>query len=324
MNKPKVIITRKWPGEVEQTLQALFDVQLNADDHKMTVEELGTAIQSADAVCPTVSDHTITAEVLGDATRRCKLLANFGVGFNNIDTKAAKQANIAVSNTPEVLTDCTADIAMTLLLMIARRAAEGERLIRDKQWDGWRPTHMLGTKVTGKQLGFIGFGRIARAVAHKAHFGFDMAISFYDPFSPPAEVVAQFSAKQYGSIEEIMETADFVTVHCTGGGGNTNLINAQRLNLMKNTAFLINTARGDVVNEADLVQALQDRTIAGAGLDVYAKEPAVTEALVTMDNVVMLPHLGSATRETRVAMGMRVVNNLKAFFAGEKPPDQVN
>lgn len=323
MSKPKVLLTRQWPAAAEARAKELFDVHLNEDDHKMSVAELQDAMKNYDAVCPTVSDFQINAEILDVEDRRCKVLCNFGVGFNNIDTDAAKAAGVVVTNTPGVLTDCTADIAMTLLLMVARRAAEGDRLIRNKKWDGWCPTHMLATKVTGKKLGFIGFGRIAQAVAQKAHFGFGMQLSFYDPYPPSDEVIKKFSATQLDSVEDVLKDADFVTLHCPGGGSNINLMNAERFGLMQKHAILINTARGDVVDEPALVKALADGEIAGAGLDVFAKEPTVTEDLLSMENVVMFPHLGSATTETRVAMGMCSLDNVQAFFAGDEPPNRV-
>ena len=314
MTKPKVLITRQWPAEAEARAKELFDVHLNEDDHKMSVEELQEAMKNYDVVCPTVSDFQINSEILDVEGRRCKALCNFGVGFNNIDTDAAKAAGVIVTNTPGVLTDCTADIAMTLLLMVARRAGEGERLVRNKEWDGWRPMHMLSTKVTGKKLGLIGFGRIAQAVAQKAHFGFGMQLSFYDPYPPSDDVIKKFSATQLDSVEDVLKDADFVTLHCPGGGSNTNLMNAERFALMKKHAFLINTARGDVVDEAALVQALKDGVIAGAGMDVFAKEPTVTEDLLSMENVVMFPHLGSATTETRVAMGHVLIGQCEGLF----------
>jgi lactate dehydrogenase-like 2-hydroxyacid dehydrogenase len=323
VSKPKVILTRKWPAEAEAKAKELFDVVLNEDDHKMSVEELKQAMQTADAICPTVSDFQINDDIFSAENRKCKIVSNFGVGFNNIDTEAAKKAGVVVTNTPEVLTDCTADIAMGLLLCVARRIGEGERLVRNKEWDGWCPTHMLATKVTGKKLGFIGFGRIAQAVAQKAHFGFGMEISFFDPYPPSTEVIQKYSAKQMDSVEAVLKDSDFVTLHCPGGGSNTNLLNKERLGMMKKSAFLINTARGDVVDEPALVQALKDGVIAGAGLDVFAKEPTVTEDLLTMENVVLLPHLGSATTETRVAMGLRALSNVKAFFDGNEPGDRV-
>lgn len=323
MSKPKILLTRKWPEEAEAKARELFDVTLNEDDQKMSVAELQQAMKDYDAVCPTVSDFQINSDILNIEDRRVKLLANFGVGFNNIDTDAAKAVGVVVTNTPEVLTDCTADIAMTLLLMVSRRAGEGERLIRNRQWDGWCPTHFLAAKPTGKKLGFIGFGRIAQAVAQKAHFGFGMQVSFYDPYPPSEDVVNKFNATQCDSIEEVLKDADYVTLHCPGGGANTNLMNAKRFAMMQKHAFLINTARGDVVDEAALAEALKNGTIAGAGLDVFAKEPLVTEDLLSMDNVVMLPHLGSATTETRVAMGLRSLRNVEQFFNNEEPGDRV-
>lgn len=323
MSKPKVLLTRKWPADAEARAQELFDATLNEDDHKMSVDELKDAMRNYDAVCPTVSDFQINADIFNVEDRKCKIVANFGVGFNNIDTEAAKAAGVVVTNTPEVLTDCTADIAMVLMLAVSRRIGEGERLVRNKQWDGWCPTHFLATKVTGKKLGFIGFGRIAQAVAQKAHFGFGMQVSFYDPYPPSDDVIKKFSAIQCDTVEDVLKDADYVTLHCPGGGANTNLMNAERFALMQKHAFLINTARGDVVDEAALVDALKNGTIAGAGLDVFAKEPTVTEDLLSMENVVLLPHLGSATTETRVAMGLRSLSNVEAFFNGEEPGDRV-
>ena len=322
MSKPKVIVTRKWPEEAEAKLKEHFDVVLNEDDHPMSVEELQDAFKNADAVCPTVTDK-ITAEVMDASPRRAKIIGNFGVGFNNIDINAAKERGLIVTNTPEVLTDCTADIAMTLLLMAARRTGEGERHVRHKEWTGWRPTHMLATKVTGKTLGLIGFGRIAQAMAHKAHFGFGMKIIFHDPFPPSAEVMNRYGAVQCDSPEAVLEQADFVSLHCPGGEKTHHLINADRLKKMKSHAVLVNSARGDVVDEQALVKALKDGTIAGAGLDVFENEPRVTEELLGMENVVLLPHLGSASTETRVAMGLRVFSNIKAYFDDEVIPDRV-
>ena len=322
MSKPKVVITRRWPEQVEQKMKELFDVRLNEKDVPMTTAELQEALRTADALCPTVSDK-INAEVLSATPMQAKILGNFGVGFNHIDLDAAKAAGLAVTNTPEVLTDCTADIAMTLMLMVARRAGEGERHVRNKEWTGWRPTHMMGTKVTGKTLGLIGMGRIARAMAQKAHHGFGMKIIFNDPYPPPADVIDSLQAESRDSIEAVLREADFVSLHCPGGKETYHLLNAERLAMMKPGAFLINSARGDVIDQQALIKALNDGTIAGAGLDVYEGEPAVPEALLSMDNVVLFPHLGSATIETRVAMGMRVFDNLKAFFAGQKPGDRV-
>jgi lactate dehydrogenase-like 2-hydroxyacid dehydrogenase len=322
MSKAKVVVTRKWPEQVEEKLKALFDVQLNEDDHKMSVAELHQALQTADALCPTVSDN-INAEVLNVDAKTVKVIGSYGVGFNHIDLDAAKANDLVVTNTPEVLTDCTADLAMTLMLMAARRAGEGERHVRHKQWTGWRPTHMIGTKVTGKTLGLIGMGRIARAMAHKAHHGFGMKIIFSDPYPPPAELIRSLQAESRDSMEEVLQEADFVSLHCPGGKETFHLINAERLAMMKSSAILINSARGDVVDSQALIKALKTGVIAAAGLDVFEGEPNIAEEFLELENAVLLPHLGSATMETRVAMGMRVIDNLTAFFDGKKPGDRV-
>jgi lactate dehydrogenase-like 2-hydroxyacid dehydrogenase len=322
VSKPKVILTRRWPQEAEARAQGLFDVQLNESDVPMSAEQLRGALRNADGVCPTVSD-SMDAEIIGSGPFRCGILGNFGVGFNNIDVDAAKQAGIVVTNTPDVLTDCTADLAMTLLLSVARRAGEGERHVRQGQWTGWRPTHMMGAKVTGKTLGLIGMGRIARAMAQRAYHGFGMKIVFTDPFPPPQEVVDALGSVACDSIEEVLEQSDFVSLHCPGGAETHHLMDARRLAKMKSTAFLVNSARGDVVDPNALIDALRAGAIAGAALDVFEGEPAVPADLVKMDNVVLLPHLGSATYETRVAMGLRAIENLRAFFAGEPPRDRV-
>ncbi len=322
MSKPKVIVSRKWPEEVERRMQELFDVQLNETDTPMSVSQMHEALQNADAFCPTVSDN-VNAEVLSVDNLKAEIIGSYGVGFNHIDLDAARARGLVVTNTPEVLTDCTADIAMTLLLMTARRAGEGERHVRTRAWTGWRPTHMMGTKVTGKTLGLIGMGRIARAMAQRAYHGFGMKIIFTDPYPPPAELVSALQAEARASIEEVLQEADFVSLHCPGGKETYHLINRERLSMMKPGAFLVNSARGDVIDPSALVEALNNGTIAGAGLDVYEGEPAVPAELLTMDNVVLFPHLGSASRETRVAMGMRVVENLQAFFSGEAPRDRV-
>jgi len=322
MSKPKVIVTRRWPEAVEQRLKELFEVELNGDDTPLTQDALKAAFASADAVFPTVSDR-IDAEVLSAEPMKARLLGNYGVGFNHIDLEAAKSRGLVVTNTPEVLTDATADLAMTLLFMVARRAGEGERHLRNGAWTGWRPTHMMGTQISGKTLGVIGMGRIGRAVAARAHSGFGMRVVFFDEYPPDAETCHKLGAERRDTIEDVLAESDFVTLHCPGGGANRHLMNAARFKAMKPGAFLINTARGDVVDETALVAALKDGAIAGAGLDVYEREPKVTPDLVRMESVVLLPHLGSATLETRVAMGMRVVQNAEAFFAGKAPPDRV-
>lgn len=322
MEKPKVIVTRKWPAEVEAKLVALYDVQLNEQDIALSPEQLKLAMQTADALLPTVTDQ-ITSDILSVDQKRVKIIGNFGVGYNNIDIHAAKHQGLMVTNTPHVLTDCTADIAMLLLLMSARRASEGNRLVRDQQWTGWRPTHMLGQKVTGKTLGLIGFGRIAQAMAKKAHHGFGMKILFFDPFPPGKEIIDNLHAVSSSSIEELLSESHYVSLHCPGGDATRHLINEQRLKLMRPTAHLVNTARGDVVDSNALIKALKEGWIAGAGLDVFEGEPHINPGFLDLDNVTLLPHLGSATEETRVAMGDRVLDNLASFFAGREPQDRV-
>jgi len=320
--KPRIIVTRRWPAAVEQLLSERFDATLNRDDVALTASEMKAAFTDYDAVLPTVSDK-LPAATFPDGPARAKMIANFGVGFSHIDIDAAKQHGIVVTNTPGVLTDCTADIAMSLLLSVARRAGEGERQLRAGAWKGWCPTHMIGTKVTGKTLGIIGMGRIGKAMAKRAHYGFDMNIVFFNRSRVDDAGLHAMGAVQLPTIEDVLEASDFVSLHCPGGAENRNLINAARLAVMKPGAFLINTARGDVVDQEALTDALAGRAIAGAGLDVFAEEPFVPERLRQLENVVLLPHLGSATEETRVAMGMKALANLTAFFEGAPPPDRV-
>jgi lactate dehydrogenase-like 2-hydroxyacid dehydrogenase len=320
--RPVVIVTRRLPQAVEAELTRDFDARLNPEDRPLGPDNLRAALSRADALLCTVTDR-LTADVLSAEPLRTRLLANFGVGFNHIDIEAAKRRGLAVSNTPDVLTDATADITMTLLLMVARRAGEGERHLRNGAWSGWRPTHMLGTQVSGKTLGLVGMGRIARAVAQRAHAGFGMKVIFHDPYPPPDEVVRSLGAEHRPRLEDVLQQADFVSLHCPANPETRHLMNRERLALMRRDAFLINTARGDVVDEAALVDALQAGHLAGAGLDVYEREPQVTPALLSMENVVLFPHLGSATRETRVAMGLRALENLRLFFQGSPLRDRV-
>ena len=322
MTRPRILVTRRWPQAVETKMAEGFDLTLNTSDRPLTEPELKDALGQYDAVLPTVTDR-LPAAVFDRASTRTRILANYGVGFAHIDTAAAKERGIAVTNTPDVLSECTADIAMTLLLMVARRAGEGERELREGRWTGWRPTHLIGTKVSGATLGIIGFGRIGQAMAQRAHFGFGMNILVQNRSPVPPEVLARYNATQVASIDDLLPQCDFVSLHCPGGAANRHLINARRLDLMRPTAFLINTARGEVVDEHALAQSLWFNTIGGAGLDVFEREPAVPDALLNADNLVLLPHLGSATRETREAMGFRVLDNLTAFFDGRAPRDRV-
>ncbi len=322
MKNIKILVTRKWPKAVEEMLLKTFDTTLNLSDKPLTEKELYNAMMDFDALLPTVTDK-ITDKIMSSPDKRVKIIGNFGVGFNNIDIESAKTNNLVVTNTPEVLTDCTADIAMLLMLGVARRAGEGEPLVRDNKWDGWRPTHMMGTKVTGKTLGLIGMGRIAQAMAKKSHHGFDMEILFYDPYFKNDQIANSFNAKSCQTLKELLESSDFVSLHCPSTKETRGLINQETIKLMKPDAYLINTARGDIINEQDLIEALENNRIRGAGLDVYDKEPNVPSSLTNLTNVFLLPHLGSATEETREAMGFRVLENIKAFFNDQPPPDKV-
>ena len=322
MQKFKVLVTRKWPDSVEQKLSEKFDATLNLTDIPLNEEQLKEAMLNYDALLPTVTDK-ISNNILSVDNRKVKIVGNFGVGFNNIDIDSAKNNGIVVTNTPEVLTDCTADIAMLLMLGIARRASEGEPLVRNTEWTGWRPTHMMGTKVTGKVLGLIGMGRIAQAMAKKSYFGFGMKIVYFDPYFNNKNIIEKFSAISCNSIEDLLARSDFVSLHCPSTPETQGLINTEKLEKMKSSSYLINTARGDIVVEEDLIKALENNLIKGAGLDVYLNEPTVPDKLKKLKNVFLLPHLGSATEETREAMGLRVYDNITAFFNNNEPLDRV-
>jgi len=322
MARPRVLLTRRWPEAVERLLGERYETVFNETDVPMDPEAMAKALRGFDAVCPTVSD-TLDAAVLERGAGGVKILGNYGVGVNHIDLETCRRLGIVVTNTPDVLTDATAELAILLMLMVARRAGEGERHLRGGEWTGWRPTQMMGAQVTGKTLGLIGFGRIAQATARKAHDGLGMTILYHSRRRAPVAVEAETGARFCESLDALLAASDFVSLHCPGGAATHHLIDAGRLSRMKASAFLINTARGSVVDEAALAAALADGAIAGAGLDVYEAEPVVERSLLALNNVVLLPHLGSATTETRVAMGMRVADNLGAFFAGAEPPDRV-
>lgn len=321
MSKPKVLVTRRWPAAVEARLSELYDVTLNEADRPMTAEALRRALAEHDAVLPTVTDH-LGADVF-EGSPRARILANYGAGFSHIDTEAAARQGVVVTNTPDVLSECTADIAMTLLLMVARRAGEGERELRAGQWTGWRPTHLVGTRVSGKVLGIVGFGRIGQEMAQRAHFGFGMTVLVQNRSKVAPEVLARFGARQVDSLDTLLMESDFISLHCPGGAANRHLIGASALAAMRPGGVLINTARGEVVDAAALADALEAGRIGGAGLDVFEGEPAIAPELMAAPNLVMLPHLGSATRETREEMGFRVLANLEDFFAGQAPRDRV-
>jgi lactate dehydrogenase-like 2-hydroxyacid dehydrogenase len=316
--KQKVLITRRLPDVVLDAASAAFDVTLRDDTSVLTGPELRAALREFDGVLPTLGDR-FQADVFADVQgARAKILANFGVGYNHIDVKAAAGAGIVVTNTPGAVTDATADIAMMLILMTARRAGEGERLLRAGGWKGWHPTQMLGMHITGKTIGIIGMGRIGKAIARRCHYGFGMDVRFFNR-SP---VVAPGMPARQVDMAAAMG-ADVVVVAVPGGPATHHLINGETLAHMAPNALFINISRGDVVDEAALIAALQSGRIAGAGLDVYEKEPLVPAALIGMENVTLLPHLGTAALEVRANMGMMAVDNLTAFFAGLPPPNRV-
>lgn len=321
MAKPRIIVTRKLPAPVEEKLRKHFAVALNPSDEVFSRDRLIAAMQSADALLPTVTDQ-LDAPVLESAGRgKAQIVANFGVGVNHIDLRAAEFAGITVTNTPDVLTEATADIAMTLILNVTRRTWEFETMLRSGSWGGFGPLAYLGTGIQGRTLGIIGMGRIGRAVAQRGYFGFGMRVIYFNR----SEVtdVGIPGAVAMGSIDEVLEEADVVSLHTPGGDMNKHMISGDQFAMMKPTAYLINTARGDLVDERALVNALVDRQIAGAGLDVYEFEPRVSAVLRRLNSVSLLPHLGSATIETRTAMGLRAADNLIAFFNGQTPPNKV-
>jgi len=317
MTKPKILLTRRWPDAVEARLAASYDVTRNERDVPLDAAALATAMRDHDAVCPTVTDRLPRAVMLAEG-RRARIIGNYGAGFEHIDLDAARAGGIVVTNTPDVLTDATADIAMTLILMTTRRAGEGERELRAGVWAGWRPTHLLGRSLRGKVLGLVGYGRIARAVAERAT-AFGMTIAVHSRHR--ADDVAQDA--YHATLDSLLRVADIVSLHAPGGAATRHMIDASALGIMKPDAVLVNTGRGTLVDEAALAAALRDGTIAAAGLDVYEREPAVDADLIGAPNAVLLPHLGSATLETREAMGHRVADNLDAFFAGREPLDRV-
>ena len=322
MNKPSVFVTRRWPAAVEAQLAKDYNATFNTSDVPLATLEMREAMKRFDAVLPTVTDK-LDADVLEVGKPQARIIGNYGVGYSHICESSARKSGMTVTNTPDVLSECTADIAMTLMLMVARRAGEGEREVREGRWTGWRPTHLVGTKVSGKTLGIIGYGRIGQEMAKRAHHGFGMRVIVQNRSRVAPEVLAQCSATQVDTVEDLLPQCDFVSLHCPGGAANRHLINSRRLDLMKVDAFLINTARGEVVDDWALTQALMFNTIGGAALDVFDGEPRVAPDLMQCDNLVMLPHLGSATREAREAMGFRVLDNLADFFAGRDPRDRV-
>ena len=319
--KPLVVVTRKLPDVIETRMMELFETRLNLDDHQMTKAELVEAVKTADVLVPTITDR-IDASVLSQAGPNLKLIANFGTGVDHIDLATARQRSITVTNTPGVLTEDTADMTMALILSVPRRLAEGERLMRSGDWSGWSPTFMLGHRIWGKRLGIIGMGRIGQAVARRAK-AFGMSIHYHNRKRVHPDIETELEATWWESLDQMLARMDVVTIHSPHTPATFHLLSARRLKLMQPHSYLINTSRGEIVDENALTRMLQRREIAGAGLDVFEHEPAVNPKLLELDNVVLLPHLGSATIEGRVDMGEKVIINIKTFADGHNPPDRV-
>ena len=319
--KPRVHVTRHLIASVEARMSELFDVVLNTEDRPLTRDELIEAMRGSDVLVPTVTDR-IDAAMIEAAGDRLGLIANFGAGIEHIDLAAARARKIIVTNTPGVFTDDTADLTMMLILSVPRRLGEGSRLVRDGQWTGWAPTAMLGHCIGGKRLGIVGMGRIGQAVAHRAR-AFGMEVVYHNRHRLPPSIETMFGARYEPDLELLISESDIVTLHCPAGAGTHHLINSARLAEMKPSSYLINTARGDLIDEEALIAALTGGQIAGAGLDVFANEPKVDPRLIALPNVITLPHLGSATIEGRAHAGEKVIANIRFWVDGHRPPDQV-
>lgn len=316
----KVLITRTLPDRVLAAAKDRFDVVLRTSEIPLTVTEAAQALSEYDGILPTLGDAFSSECFAMAGAPRCKILANFGVGYNHIDVDAAAKSGILVSNTPGAVTDATADIALTLLLMTARRAGEGERMVRAGEWTGWGPVQMLGTHVTGKTLAVLGMGRIGKAIARRCHYGFGMKVVFHNRSKVQD---AGFPATQFDTIEAAVAEADFVVTAVPGTPETHHMVQASTFKAMKNDAVFVNISRGDVVDEKALIDALTRGEIMGAGLDVYEQEPHVPDALIALENVTLLPHLGTAALEIREAMGMMAFENLCAVADGKAPPNKV-
>ena len=319
--RPKVVVTRALPQPVEARMRELFDVRLNADDRTMSRAALGKALADADVLVPTITD-AIDAELIGAAGKRLKLIANFGNGVDHIDLKAARGRGIIVTNTPGVLTQDAADMAMALILAVPRRLSEGERLVRSGEWAGWGPTAMLGRRINGKALGILGMGRIGQAIALRAR-GFGLKIHYHNRRRLPDVVERAVDATWHENPDDLCRAADFLSVNCPHTPTTHHIVNAARLKLLGPTGYLVNIARGEIVDETALIEALEQGDIAGAGLDVFEHEPAIDRRLLARDNVVLLPHMASATVEAREATGEKVIANIRMWADGHRPPDQV-
>ena len=319
--KPTVVVTRKLPDVVETRMMELFDVRLNVDDHPFSHDDLTTAMQNCDVLVPTLMDR-INKDALSQAGARLKLIANFGNGVDHIDIVAAKARGIAVTNTPGVLTEDTADMAMALIVAVPRRLVEGAQLIHEGNFKGWGPTHMLGHRIYGKRLGIIGMGRIGTAVARRAR-GFGMAIHYHNRRRLQADIEAEVEATYWESLDQMLARMDVISIHCPHTPATFHLLSERRLKLLKPSAYIVNVARGEIVDENALVKMLEGGMLAGAGLDVFEHEPAVNQKLLTMNNVILLPHMSSATIEGRINMGEKVMINIRAFCDGHALPDRV-
>jgi glyoxylate reductase len=322
--KPLVVVTRKLPAVVETRMRELFDARLNLDDTPMSQAALVEALKTADVLVPTVTDK-LDAGLIAQAGDQLRLIANFGNGVDNIDVASAVQRGITVTNTPGVLTDDTADMTMALILAVARRIAEGARVITDDEWGGWSPTWMLGRRITGKRLGIVGMGRIGQAVARRAA-AFGLSIHYHNRRRIDLRAEEALNATYWDSLDQMLARMDVVSVNCPHTPATYHLLSARRLKLMKPDAILVNTARGEIVDETALARMLEAGELAGAGLDVFEHEPAVNPRLLKLarqHRVVVLPHMGSATHEGRADMGEKVIVNIKTFMDGHKPPDRV-
>lgn len=321
LKKPLVIVTRKLPDAIETRMMELFNVELNVDDTPMSQDQLTDAVKRADVLVPTVTDR-IDSRVLAHAGDRLRLIANFGTGVDHIDLAAARQRGITVTNTPGVLTEDTADMTMALILSVPRRLTEGERILRAGTWEGWSPTWMLGNRIWGKRLGIIGMGRIGQAVARRAK-AFGLSIHYHNRHRVSAEIEEELEATYWESLDQMLARMDIISVNCPHTPATFHLLSARRLQLVQPHCYIINTSRGEVIDENALVRLLEQGKLGGAGLDVFEQEPAVNPKLLAMDNVVLLPHMGSATLEGRLDMGDKVLINIKTFVDGHTPPDRV-
>ena len=321
LKRPLVIVTRKLPDVIETRLMELFDARLNLDDRPMSPAELQAAMAEAHILVPTVTDR-IDKALIDTAGPNLKLIASFGTGVDHIDIDAARTRGIVVTNTPGVLTEDTADMTMALILAVARRLAEGERLVRSGRWTGWSPTSMLGARLSGKRLGIIGMGRIGTALARRAR-AFGLSIHYHNRRRVDASIEAELEASYWESLDQMLGHMDVVSINCPHTPATYHLMSARRLRRLKSHVIIVNTSRGEVIDEPALIKALYAREIAGAGLDVFAHEPRIDPKLLELDNVVLLPHIGSATIDGRIAMGEKVIVNIKTFVDGHRPPDRV-